>query len=212
MESKYQRNLNTIVVANNFNRAFKSIYHEFEKEIFLKLNHIPHTHASPNELSLDERFSQTVYHLSAVYYMRIELTSEHVNELRDTIFSQLYPAFKVSTPENMDLILRSILKTLAKEIFYMDVITFDDIKKINYRDLLLKSKLFLNAPREQTDNLVDVLNTLPEARERALPEFEHYVNNLVQSRAGLWKIENLAEKAYQQEIETQFILSEVKLK
>lgn len=209
MESKYQRNLNTIVAAANFNRAFRDIYKEFEKEIFLKINHTQHEHQSPDEISLDDRFSQPTYDLSAVYYMRVELTMEHVCDLRDTIFSQLFPAIQIASRENLELILRSIFKALAKEILYMDLIQYDDIKKINFKDMLLRSKDFMHGP--QTEGVLAILNTLVTSRDKSLPELTNYVNKLVESRSGLWKIENLQDKEYQREIETQFVLSEVRL-
>jgi len=212
MVNRYLTKISTILTAENYNKAFREIYRDFENKIFLKINNKDPVRESLLDFALSGCMPKPTYFVGAVYYMRVELTLEHIQDLRDTIFSQLYPVIKINTPDNLELMLRCILEKLAKQILLMDVITFEDLKDIDFRNVLLASSQYMKASRQQDGNIESILKALPEARDKFMWEYESYVNNLIKSRSAIWKLKNLDQQEYERELQTEFVLSSVTIK
>lgn len=212
MENRYRDKLNTIIVAADYNSRFRTIYREFEKKIYLKIANKEPVHESLMELASSGCVPKPTYFFGATCYMQIELTQSNAQDLRDTIFSQLYPIIKNLSADNMNLMLRSIFESLSNKILRMDVVGFEELKDISYRDLLLDAKPFTKALAHQDPDTLSLLQSLPQQRDLFQKEYNNYIETLIHSRAGLWKLENLRQKEYEREIDSEFVLSSVKLK
>lgn len=211
MKNRGRGNLDAIIAASKYNNAFRSIYREFENSIFFKINNKEPVHESLSELVASGCMPKPSHFFSATCYMRIELTMEHVNELRDTMFSQLYPVIRNLNSEQMNLMLRSILEAISKQILQMDLITFEDLMNIDFRNILLSSSKFLHAVQDNPENIELLLRKLPEAREKFMHEYESYINEMVSSRFALWRLKDFKNEEYEREIENEFVLSSIKL-
>lgn len=211
MKSRERDKINAIITASNYNNLFRTIYKNFEKDIFLKIKNKEPVHESLLELAFDGCIPKPTYFFGATYYMRVELTIEHVLDLRDTIFSQLYPVLRNSQPQEMELLLHCLLDAIAKKIFRMDVVEFEDLKNINYGEILLSSKKFISTELHHNPQIVNILQHLPQEREKFQVEYDHYIGKMVNSRTSLWHIQDLSLREYEREIETEFVLTSIKL-
>ncbi len=212
MGTRDHRSLNAIILTTTYNNIFRRIFNEFEKKIFLKINNKEPVDETWTEYLAAGCVPKPTYFISAVYYMRVELTHENRYDLRDNILCQLYPIFKNSSKEKMEFMLRVILEELSSRILQMNVVTFEDIKNISFRDILLASSKVTSSREFDGEQLKAMLMSLPLQRNALQTEYENYVDSLVKSRAALWKIKNGAEREYERGIESDFVVSAVRLK
>jgi hypothetical protein len=203
-------NVSTIVIAATYNNTFNKIYHEFENKIFFKINHKDPVYQSWGDYIASGFTTKPTYFLGATYYMRMELSIEHVYQLRDALFAQFFPIIKEISPTTLDVVLRSLLEALSDKILQLDVVTFDELMNINYRDLLLESKPFLKACKDD-EALMSMLQNLTQHRQASLPELQIYTDKLAKSRATLFKSKAMREEEYKMEIESEFVMSGIKI-
>jgi hypothetical protein len=212
MESRDHTKMSMVVVADIYNKTFKKIYNEFENKIFLRIRQRNPIQDPLIDFALSGCVAKPSYFFAAVCYMRIELTGEHIQDLRDSIFCQLFPVIKRSSTENVELILRCLLEAISKKILQLDVVNFEDLKNIDYRSILLQSNPFMQAMSHQDGRTVTTLQMLSFARDKDKKEYDAYVEKLVASRSKILKGEDYEEKEYYREMESEFVLSAVKLK
>jgi hypothetical protein len=213
MDIRYRSKINPIIISANFNKQFRSMYNDFAKDIYFKINHKKPIEQSFIEQVLSGFHTKPVYYLSADYYMQIELSAENKQGLRDTIFCQLYPIITNSNTQQIDIMLRCILETLSKMILQMDVVTFYDLTNISFRDMLLASKSLLASKEFEDGHIQAMLLSLPIEHNRYQAEYESFVKNLAKSRTAIWKrMPDSKEEDYKRQIESDFVVSAVKMK
>jgi hypothetical protein len=211
MDTRAKTKVKLLVIASNYNKTFKTIYNEFEKNIFFKINHKEQVRDTFMDRAFPGCMPNKTFFLNATYYMRVELSQEHTRDLSDTIFSQLYPIIKDLSQPDLELMLRCVLEALSKKILLSDLLTYDDLKNIDFRDILLESNRFKKGIKEQHAGILSMLENLPQARDGLQREYNEYVESLITSRAAFWKTPDYRKKEADREIESQFVLSTIKL-
>ena len=207
MKSRAHGKIEAIIAASNFNHAFKKVYREFEDSIFLKIKNKDPAPTTLEEFIASGCSPKKSYFFVATCFMRIELTLEHVNEMRDTIFSQLYPVIRNISTDHLELMLQCIFKAISKKILQLDLVMFEDLMNVDFRNILLSSKTFMQAVKIEKLNIESILTALPSERDKFMHEYENYMHDLINSKSSLWRLKNFKDEQYEREIENEFVLS-----